>query len=145
MYKVKATATDLLAAANDLSPGDLAEFHSMQSGRDPKKVLVDALDETTRAIKYGSLVLAVGGHANGIIWFVTTNVIGMLTKAERIRFYRILKDHYQSLKDIQNFQYTNCVSIANHAHIRLLESLGATFSKKHLMSPAGFQFKQFWL
>ncbi|WP_426101482.1 phage protein Gp13 family protein [Pseudomonas sp. PSPC3-3] len=146
MYKVKATAADLLAAANDLSPGDLAEFQALHgSQRCPVAVLTEALDDTTHAIKCGALVLAVGGHGNGIIWFVTTNVIGMLSRAERFRFYRILKDHYRSLKGTQNFQYSNCVSTANHAHIRLLESLGATFAKENSMSPAGFQFKQFWL
>ncbi|TKK39959.1 DUF2833 domain-containing protein [Pseudomonas fluorescens] len=146
MYKVKATVADLRAAANDLSTGDLAEFRALHGdSKCPVEVLVDALDATTHAIKCGALVLAVGGHGNGIIWFVTTNVVHRLKRAQRFQFYKILKEHYHSLEGIQNFQYSNCVSTANHAHIRLLESLGATFAKENSMSPAGFQFKQFWL
>lgn len=147
MYKVKATHGDLWAASHDLSAGDLAEFHSFQSGRTPSEVLPKALDETTHAIKCGALVLAVGGHAQGVVWFVTTSVVGMLNKAERFRFYRILKEHLALVKDElpNRTPLTNFVSVDNHAHIRLLNSLGATFDKGHVMSPAGCRFRQFWL
>lgn len=144
--KVKATKGDLWAAANDLSRGDLTEFHSLQSGRNPLEVIPKYLDETTHAIKCGSLVLAVGGHADGVIWFVTTDVVEMLSKGERFRFYRILKDHLGGIqREFPNVSRTNFVSDENHAHIRLLESLGARFSEAHYMSPAGFRFRQFWI
>lgn len=146
MYKVKATESDLWAAANDLSRGDLAEFHSLQSGRNPLDVIPKYLDETTHAIKCGSLVLAVGGHARGNIWFVTTNVVEMLSKGERFRFYKILKDHLRGIKEAApKVQLGNIVSADNDAHIRLLNALGATFARGVVMSPAGFQFRQFWI
>lgn len=141
----KATKRDLEIAADDLSKGDLAEFHMNIPGRDPRDVLPDNLDETTHAIVLGSLVLAVGGTKAGCIWFVTTNVVEMVTKGERIRFFKILKKHYGSLKGIQNFEYSNFVSVVNIPHIRLLDSLGATWSSEIRMSPAGFAFRQFWL
>ncbi|TMU78850.1 DUF2833 domain-containing protein [Pseudomonas fluorescens] len=147
MYKVKATLADLHEAADDLSAGDLSDFHSMQSDRDPAEVFPKALDETTHAIKSGSRVLAVGGHAQGGIWFVTTNVVTGLSKAERYRFYRILKSHLEDIKrgNSSGVALTNYVAVGNRAHVRLLEALGATFQVDHSISPAGFPFKQFWL
>jgi hypothetical protein len=147
IYKVKATLADLHVAANDLSAGDLSDFHSMQSGRNPAEVFPKALDETTHAVKFGSRVLAVGGHARGGIWFVTTNVVTELSKAERYRFYRILKSHLDDIKlsNSSGMVLTNFVAVGNRAHVRLLEVLGATFQADHAMSPAGFPFKQFWL
>jgi hypothetical protein len=148
MFLTKATKRDLEIAADDLSRGDLDEFHSNIQGRDPRAVLPDAHDETTMVIKVGSLVLAVGGSKE-CLWFVTTNVVGMLTKAERFRFYRLLKDHLTGLRVeselYSNKALTNFVSVDNHAHIRLLNSLGATFAREHFMSPAGCRFRQFWL
>jgi hypothetical protein len=145
MIIVKAKRWHLEAAANDLSKGDLEEFHSHIPNRNPRDVIPECLDETTHAIVLGALVLAVGGSHGGCIWFVTTNVVDMLTKGERIRFYKILKKHYGSLKGTQNFEYTNFVSVDNHSHIRLLNSLGASFAREHVMSPAGCRFRQFWL
>lgn len=147
IYKVKATLADLHMAADDLSAGDLSDFHSMQSGRDPAEVFPKAFDETTHAIKFGSHVLAVGGHARGGIWFVTTNVVAELSKADRYRFYRILKSHLEDIKGANSsgVALTNFVAVGNRAHVRLLEVLGATFQAGHTISPAGFPFKQFWL
>lgn len=147
IYKVKATLADLHAAALDLSAGDLSDFHSMQSGREPAEVFPKALDETTHAIKFGSRVLAVGGHAQGGIWFVTTNLVTELSKAERYRFYRILKNHLEDIKrgNASGMPLTNFVAVGNYAHVRLLEVLGATFQADYSISPAGFPFKQFWL
>ncbi|QNH79695.1 DUF2833 domain-containing protein [Pseudomonas protegens] len=146
MFKVKATQGDLLEAAKNLSRGDLKEFHSLQSGRDPLDVFPSYLDETTNVIKSGGVVLAVGGHAKGAIWFVTTNVVDSLSVAERFRFYRILKDHLKSIQtDTKGLVLTNVVSLENRAHIRLLRSLGATFHSDYVLSPAGFKFRQFWL
>lgn len=146
LYKVKATVGDLYAASLDLSTGDLNEFHCMKAGRQPWEVLPNALDETTHAIKLGALVLAVGGHKD-CIWFVTTRLVETLSKAQRIRFYRILKDHFAEISERlpMDKQLTNFVSVDNHAHIRLLETLGATFAEGYTMSPAGFRFRQFWL
>ncbi|MGV8919542.1 MAG: phage protein Gp13 family protein [Pseudomonas sp.] len=145
MIKRKATLRDLFEAADNLCASDLQEFHCMKANRCPRDVLGASLDENTTAIVVGSLVLAVGGYGPGNIWFVTTNVIHALSKAERIRFYRILKDHYKALPEKQNYRYSNYVSVDNKPHIRLLESLGATFEGRIAMSPAGFAFKQFWL
>ena len=146
MEKVKATSEDLLVAANDLSRGDLEVFHSLQSGRNPLDTFPRYLDETTHVIKSGPGVLAVGGHAHGAVWLVTTNMVEILTKAERFRFYRILKGHLKAIRDDARYlTLTNVVSVENHPHIRLLESLGATFHKDDVMSPAGFRFRQFWL
>lgn len=147
IYKVKASLSDLHAAAHNLSPGDLSDFHSMQTGRDPLQVLSEALDDTTHVIKFDSRVLAVGGHPKGGIWFVTTNVVMELSKAERYRFYRILKSHLETIrrKNTIGLALTNYVAVENHAHVRLLEALGATFQAGYSISPAGFNFKQFWL
>ncbi|WP_414889759.1 phage protein Gp13 family protein [Pseudomonas chlororaphis] len=119
----------------------------MQAGRNPVDVFSKALDETTHAIKHGSRVLAVGGHAHGGIWFVTTNVVNELSKAKRFRFYRMLKSHLVTIKSesSDDITLTNFVSVNNHAHVRLLEALGAKFQTGHATSPAGFPFKQFWL
>ena len=146
LHKAKATLDDLLAVSNDLSDGDLSDFYSMQSDRQPSDVFPNALDETTYTIKYGSRVLAVGGHGQGGVWFVTTNAVALLSKAGRFRFYRILKAHLVWIKsEATGVTLTNWVSVGNHAHVRLLESLGATFQADCGISPAGFPFKQFWL
>ncbi|WP_335943728.1 phage protein Gp13 family protein [Pseudomonas sp. G166] len=147
MQKTKATIADLIKASSNLSSNDLADFHAMQAGRNPVDVITAAHDETTYAIKLGHQVLAVGGHTNGGIWFVTTNVITTLSPGQRFRFYRILKDHLAFIKRESpvDVPFTNLVSIDNKAHMRLLETLGATFQADCVMSPAGFPFKQFWL
>jgi hypothetical protein len=147
MQKAKATINDLLSASVNLSSGDVADFEAMQTGRNPIDVITGALDETTYAIKLGHHVLAVGGHTNGGIWFVTTNVITTLSTGQRFRFYRILKEHLAFIKRESplDMPFTNVVSVGNKAHIRLLEALGATFQVDCVMSPAGFPFKQFWL
>ncbi|NVZ18537.1 DUF2833 domain-containing protein [Pseudomonas costantinii] len=145
MRLIKATEAHLKAAAADLCASDLQEFHCMQAGRDPRDVLPEALDENTQAIVVGSLVLAVGGHTESSIWFVTTNVVHMLTRAQRFQFYRLLKDNLEWVEARSRNPKTNWVSVDNHAHIRLLTKLGASFKEGIFMSPAGFAFKQFWL
>lgn len=143
MFITKANIGDLREAANQLCKGDLDEFHSHTAGRDPRDHLPNYLDETTRTIKLGALVLAVGGSKD-CLWFVTTNVVDMLTKAQRFQFYRLLKGHLEEVRK-QGTPLTNFVSVDNHAHIRLLTALGAAFAKDHWMSPAGCRFRQFWL
>lgn len=142
----KASQKDLIQAAHNLSQGDLNEFHMNIKGRKPEDILPEALDETTHAIVLGSLVIAVGG-SKGCLWFVTTNAVNELTKPQRFKFYRLLKGHLDDVKDQSAFnkQLTNFVSVQNIAHIRLLDSLGATWSNVIKMSPAGFAFRQFWL
>ena len=145
MHLIKATEAHLKAAADDLCASDLQEFHCMKTGRDPRDVLPNSLDENAQAIVVGSLVLAVGGHTSLGIWFVTTNVVHMLSKAERFQFYRLLKENLEWVKRRSPSPKTNWVSVDNHAHIRLLTKLGASFNEGIFMSPAGFAFKQFWL
>lgn len=145
MHLIKAKEAHLRAAANDLCASDLQEFHCMKTGRDPRDVLPAALDENAQAIVVGSLVLAVGGHTSLGIWFVTTNVVHRLNKAERFQFYRLLKENLEWVKRRSPSPKTNWVSVDNHAHIRLLTKLGASFNGGIFMSPAGFAFKQFWL
>lgn len=142
---IKADRSHLIQAALNLSKGDLEEFHCNIAGRDPLDVLPENLDDSTHAIMLGSLVLAVGGVPQDCIWFVTTRIVDDLSKVQRMQFYRILKGHLKSLQNIPRPWRTNFVSKNNKGHIRLLESLGATFQSGHVMSPAGFQFKQFWL
>ena len=141
---IKADRSHLVQAALNLSKGDLEEFHCNIAGRDPLDVLPASLDDTTHAIMLGSLVLAVGGTPDGCIWFVTTRIVEDLSKAQRMQFYRMLKGHLKAIQ-IPAFRRTNFVSKNNNGHIRLLESLGASWKVGHVMSPAGFQFKQFWL
>lgn len=145
MHLIKATEAHLKAAANDLCASDLQEFHCLKTGRDPRDVLPAALDENAQAIVVGSLVLAVGGHTSLGIWFVTTNVVHTLSKAERFQFYRLLKENLEWVKRKSPSPKTNWVSVDNNAHIRLLTKLGASFNEGIFMSPAGFAFKQFWL
>jgi len=144
MLITKATRGDLLEAASQLCKGDIDEFHSHTAGRDPRDHLPNYLDETTRVIKLGALVLAVGGSKD-CLWFVTTTVVDTLTKAQRFQFYRLLKGHLEGLRKEGHQFLTNFVSADNHAHIRLLNALGAQFLKGHFMSPAGCRFLQFWL
>lgn len=141
---IKADRSHLMRAALNLSKGDLEEFHCNIAGRDPVDVLPDCDDETTHAIMLGSLVLAVGGTPGRCIWFVTTRIVEDISKAQRTQFYRMLKGHLKVVS-VEGEPHTNFVSKNNKGHIRLLESLGATFQSGHVMSPAGFQFKQFWL
>lgn len=143
MILTKASKWHLEAAARDLCQGDLQEFHSHTAGRDPRDHIPNYLDETTMVISMGALVLAVGGSKD-CLWFVTTNVVDLLTKAQRFQFYRLLKGHLEECRK-QGTPLTNFVSVDNHAHIRLLKSLGATFAREHSMSPAGCRFRQFWL
>ncbi|MHA4965263.1 phage protein Gp13 family protein [Pseudomonas extremorientalis] len=147
MHLMKATPDDLIEASNNLSPNDLSDFEAMQPGRNLIAVLTSAFDETTKAIKSNGQVLAIGGHTNGGIWFVTTNIVEGLSVSERFRFYRILKSYLALIKreSPANMTFTNLVSVGNKAHMRLLEVLGATFRADCVMSPAGFPFKQFWL
>lgn len=145
MHLIKATEAHLKTAADDLCASDLQEFHCMKAGRNPRDVLLGAHDENAHAIVVGALVLAVGGHTSLGIWFVTTNVVHMLTKVERFQFYRLLKENLEQVKQRSPSPKTNWVSVDNHAHIRLLTKLGASFNKGIFMSPAGFAFKQFWL
>lgn len=141
---IKADRSHLIQAALNLSKGDLEEFHCNIAGRDPLDVLPENLDDSTHAIMLGSLVLAAGGTPDDCIWFVTTRTVEDLSKAQRMQFYRILKGHLKAVS-VEGEPRTNFVSKNNRGHIRLLESLGATFQSGHVMSPAGFQFKQFWL
>lgn len=141
---IKADRSHLIQAALNLSKGDLEEFHCNITGRDPVDVLPECDDETTHAIMLGSLVLAVGGTPGRCIWFVTTRIVEDLSKVHRMQFYRLLKDHLKTVSTEDEPRH-NFVSKNNKGHIRLLESLGATFQSGHVMSPAGFQFKQFWL
>lgn len=141
---IKADRSHLIQASLNLSKGDLEEFHCNIGGRDPVDVLPECDDETTHAIMLGSLVLAVGGTPGRCIWFVTTRIVEDLSKAQRMQFYRLLKDHLKTVSTEGEPRH-NFVSKNNKGHIRLLESLGATFQSGHVMSPAGFQFKQFWL
>jgi len=145
MKLIKATEAHLRIAAGDLCTSDLQEFHCMKSGRDPCSVMAEAYDENVRTIVIGSLVLAVGGHSAMGIWFVTTNVLRLLSHAERAQFYRLLKEHLRWIKHYSPAPKTNWVSVDNQTHIRLLTKLGATFQEGILMSPAGFAFKQFWI
>lgn len=145
MFKRKATLKDLLEAANNLCASDLQEFHCMKAGRFPRAVLGGSLDENTQVIVVGSLVLAVGGHDDHGLWFVTTNVVHQLSAQQRWEFYRILKGHLKWVQHRTQRKLTNWVSVDNHAHIRLLTKLGASFNEGISMSPAGFAFKQFWL
>ena len=145
MHLIKATEAHLRVAAHDLCASDLQEFHCMEAGRNPRDVLPASLDENTQAIVLGSLVLAVGGHTSLGIWFVTTNVVHMLSQGERFEFYRLLKENLEWVKRRSPSPKTNWVSVDNHAHIRLLTKLGASFNEGIFMSPAGFAFKQFWL
>lgn len=139
----KATLRDFEIASVDLCMNDLQEFHAVAPNRDPARVIPGYLDETSMVIKAGALVVAVGGSKD-CLWFVTTNVVDMLSKAERREFLKLLKEHLAAIpEDFQTF--TNFVSVDNKPHIRLLEHLGATFSKEIKMSRAGFAFRQFWL
>ncbi|SEJ64524.1 phage protein Gp13 family protein [Pseudomonas sp. NFR16] len=146
MQKMKATIQDLHNAAMNLSKGDLADLDAMQAGRSPIEVFAKALDETTYAIKIDGKLLAVGGHSNGGIWFVTTILVGALSVGQKFRFYRILKKHLFAIKnESPDIQLSNWVSMGNRPHIRLLESLNATFEAGVSLSPSGRPFKKFWL
>lgn len=142
----KATQAMLSQAADALSINDLDEFHMWQSNRNPRDVLPLCLDETTMAITEGSIVLAIGG-SQGCLWFVTTIYVEKLTMGEKLKFFKLLKEHLNDVKDRVPFcqQLTNKVSLINTPHIRLLNALGATWSNVITMSPAGFAFRQFWL
>lgn len=146
MHLIKATQKHLIEAAGNLSENDFNEFHMHQSNRNPVDVLSKCLDDTTMTIMQGSIVLAVGGSKD-CLWFVTTTYVKTLGLADKLRFFKILKEHLSDVMDRvpMSKQLTNHVSVINTPHIRLLNALGATWSNVITMSPAGFAFRQFWL
>ena len=146
MLITKATREHLIQAAGNLAIHDLDEFHMQQANRNPLDILPNCLDDTTMVILEGSIVLAVGGSKD-CLWFITTTYVETLTMGAKMKFFRLLKEHLEDVKDrvSNDTPLTNFVSEVNTPHIRLLNALGATWSNVITMSPAGFAFRQFWL
>lgn len=140
--KRRGSFMDLYLAAMNLATGDLEEFHKTNPGENPVDVFPKYLDETTTAIVLGPAILAVGG-STGCVWFVTTRAVEALTLAGKLQFFRLLKEHLEEVRKTPT-PLTNFVSVDNHAHVRLLDALGATWGPSFL-NQWGHEFRPFWL
>ncbi|WCD55407.1 hypothetical protein LABOLPEG_00005 [Pseudomonas phage phi 21A] len=145
MILVKSTPDIIGEAAFMASSGDRAEFNKMIAGRDMTTVLLGSLDETSMSIVHNGQILATGG-SSGCLWFITTKHVDNLTPRERLDMLALLKDHLETCRATMDPDLmTNMVWTGNHQHIRLLKHLGARFAEHTVLSPAGYDFRQFWL
>lgn len=148
----KANYLHLYRAALELSSSDREEMDRLLPGRDPINVLTaSAGDPTVMHISDDAgNVLAVGGSANGIIWFVHTVRADNLSPRDKQLMLRLLTGHLIKIKreavrarpDI-HYHFTNAVSADNTRHIKLLNFLGATWWDGEV-SANGHVFKQFF-
>ncbi len=147
----KANYLHLFMAGLYLAQSDREEMDRLEAGRDPINVLTASSgDPTTMHISDTSgNVLAVGGHSKGLIWFVHTTHAEALSTRDRLKMLRLLTGHLIRIKREANakgqreFHFTNIVSEANEAHIKLLKYLGAVWSNRPIYQN-GHEFKQFY-
>lgn len=72
------------------------------------------------------LPLAIGGNHGDQVWFITSDQVWRLNRANKMRFHRLICEY----RDQMFKQYDvlwNYVWIGNKAHIRFLKSIGAVF------------------
>lgn len=129
----KANSLHLHLAASDLAQSDREEYLKMVPGGDPEQAirLVEP-DANLHAISDSrGNVLAIGGHGDGIIWFVHTERAERLSHRDKLTMFHLLRNHLVSyvFKDTDEV-LSNIVSIDNHKHIRLLKALGASFERE---------------
>lgn len=148
----KANWLHLYMAALALADSDREEMDRLEAGRDPINVLTASSgDPTVHHISDDSgRVLAVGGHQNGVIWFVHTKHAEALPQSGKRRMLRLLAGHLIHIKreahrarPADQFHFTNVVSVDNQAHIKLLEHLGAVWWGDEV-TINGHQFRQFF-
>ena len=148
----KANYLALFMAGLFLAPSDREEMDRIEAGRDPVDVLTaSAGDPTIHAITdYRGNVLAVGGHQGGLIWFVHTTYAESLSPKDRRRMLGLLRGHLQAIKQqamrdkpMDEYHFTNIVSVENRPHLKLLSHLGATWEDQPFIHN-GAQFKQFY-
>lgn len=130
----RANHLHLFLAALNLSTSDREEMDCLEAGRDPVDVLTApcALNETTHAISdYLGNVLAIGGHKDGLIWFVHTTHAEKLSAKRRYRMAVMLQRHLEWVKETNPGQvFGNIVSVNNLKHQKLLHVLGAQFTQR---------------
>ncbi|WP_397381074.1 phage protein Gp13 family protein [Pseudomonas sp.] len=148
----KANYLHLFMAGLYLAQSDREEMDRLEAGRDPINVLTASSgDPTVKHISDDSgNVLAVGGHSKGIIWFVHTTHAEALSPKRKLKMLRLLVGHLITIKreaklkrPMDEFHYTNIVSVENLPHIKLLTYLGAYWSKRPIYQN-GHEFKQFY-
>lgn len=149
----KANYLHLYLAAFDLAQSDREEMDRVEPGRDPIDVLTASTgDPTTMAITDAQgAVLAVGGTADGIIWFVHTKAAERLTVGGKRRMFWLLAEHLIQVKSQavcerpqDHFHFTNIVSRLNWKHRKLLKTLGAEFDGR-IQKINGHEFLQFYI
>lgn len=147
----KANYLHLYLAALNLAQSDREEMDRVAPGRDPIDVLTASSgDPTTMHISDDSgNVLAVGGHSEGLIWFVHTERATKLSLSDKLRMFRLLAEHLITIKvqamrkrPRDEFHFTNIVSVENEHHIKLLDCLGAHWWKDTTFN--GHTFRQFF-
>lgn len=152
MHLFKANYLHLYRAALELSRSDREEMDRLEAGRDPINVLTASSDDPTvmHISDDTGNVLAVGGHADRLIWFVHTERAVRLGSQDKLRMLRLLSNHLVTIKRAAAqqepgayFHFTNVVSVSNTAHIKLLNFLGAVWAAKpfHIN---GHEFRQFF-
>lgn len=148
----KANYLHLFMAGLYLAQSDREEMDRLEAGRDPINVLTaSAGDPTVMHISDDSgNVLAVGGHAQGLIWFVHTTHAEALSFKRKLKMLRLLVDHLirikreaKALRPNAEFHFTNIVSVENGPHLKLLRYLGAVWSPEP-STVNGHEFKQFF-
>lgn len=148
----KANYLHLYLAALDLSQSDREEMDRIEAGRDPIDVLTASSDDPTVMYIADDLgrVLAVGGHAESLIWFVHTNRAKALSPSGKIKMFRLLAGHLVKIKreavkarPEDHYHFTNIVSVENTDHIRLLTLLGAVWVDRPYFHN-GHEFRQFF-
>lgn len=145
----KANYLHLFKAALDLSESDREEMERLGPGRDPIDVLTASSDDPTvmHISDNSGNVLAVGGHADGIIWFVHTERAAKMSPPAKARMLKLLTGHLIDIKrkaykarPQDRYHFTNIVTTENIPHIKLLDHLGATWADRDVGDSSVRQF-----
>jgi hypothetical protein len=148
----KANYLHLFMAGLYLAKSDREEMDRLESGRDPINVLTDSVGDPSVMHISDDLgkVLAVGGHSDGLIWFVHTSHAEALMPKQKLQMLRLLTKHLTKIKreatalrPQDSFHFTNIVSEENAEHIKLLNYLGAKWSNRPIYQNR-HEFKQFY-
>ncbi|HBT4786353.1 TPA: DUF2833 domain-containing protein [Klebsiella variicola subsp. variicola] len=84
-------------------------------------------------------VIAIGGDVNGNSWFLTSNVLGTLTKEQKKEFIEIMNQHKEKVLDESGIIW-NYVWEGNITHLRFLKRIGAEFPSDTVNVPEQFKY-----
>lgn len=81
-------------------------------------------------LSHGDDPLAIGGNHGDMCWFVTSNKVETLTRAQKAEFRKAIMAHRDSLLARYECLW-NYVWVGNSLHIRFLKSIGAVFHEEY--------------